>query len=162
MSNLARIVVIIWCFVGQILTQSYTASLSSMLTVQQLQPSVTTIDELIKNEERVGYQKDSFLLETLTSLGFDKSKIVPYKSAEQCDELLSKGSRNGGVAAAFETPPTIHLILAQNCSKYTLVEPTSMLKTSQWKNISNIEEFNTDGLGFVSSLFLLTLLFAYS
>ena len=160
MNNLARIVVIVWCFVGLILTQSYTASLSSFLTVQQLQPSVTTIDELIKKGERVGYQKGSFVQATLTSLGFDESKLVPYKSAEECDELLSKGSSNGGVAAAFEGPNTIHLILAQNCSKYTLVEPTFMLKSSQWKNISNIEEFNTDGLGFVSSLYLLTLLFA--
>ncbi|KAF2322532.1 hypothetical protein GH714_017590 [Hevea brasiliensis] len=147
-SNLGRIVVIIWCFVGLILTQSYTASLSSFLTLQELQPTVTTIDELIKKGDFVGYQNGSFLKETLKSLGFDESKLVPYKSAEDCDQLLSKGSKNGGVAAAFEGPTSIHLILAQNCSKYTLVEPASILEAPRWKNISNIQEFNTDGLGF--------------
>ncbi|KAK7828665.1 glutamate receptor 2.7 [Quercus suber] len=39
LSNLARIVVIIWVFVVLILTQSYTASLTSLLTIQQLQPT---------------------------------------------------------------------------------------------------------------------------
>ncbi|XP_058007985.1 glutamate receptor 2.2-like [Hevea brasiliensis] len=147
-SNLGRIVVIIWCFVGLILTQSYTASLSSFLTLQQFQPTFTTIDELIKKGDFVGYQNGSFVKETLKSLGFDESKLVPYKSAEDCDQLLSKGSKNGGVAAAFEGPTSIHLILAQNCSKYTLVEPASILEAPRWKNISNIQEFNTDGLGF--------------
>ncbi|XP_048234687.1 glutamate receptor 2.2 isoform X2 [Ricinus communis] len=148
-SNSARVVVIIWCFVGLILTQSYTASLSSFLTIQQLQPSVTTLDELIRKGENVGYQQGAFVPTTLKSLGFDDSKLVPYKSAEECDQLLSKGIKNGGIAAAFEEPTSIHLILAQNCSKYTLVEPTSMLKTTRWKSTSNIEKFNTDGLGFV-------------
>ncbi|KAJ4831370.1 hypothetical protein Tsubulata_021667 [Turnera subulata] len=40
-SNLGRTVVIIWFFVVLILTQSYTASLTSLLTVQNLQPTVT-------------------------------------------------------------------------------------------------------------------------
>lgn len=151
-SNLARIVVIICCFVGLILTQSYTASLSSFLTVQQFQPTVTTIDELIKKGDFVGYQKGSFVKETLKSLGFDESKLVPYISAEDCDQLLSKGSKNGGVAAAFEGPTSMQLILAENCSKYSIVEPVSMLEASRRKNISNIEEFSTDGLGFVGSL----------
>ncbi|MBA0848200.1 hypothetical protein Goshw_029625, partial [Gossypium schwendimanii] len=38
-SNLGRFVVIIWCFVVLVLTQSYTASLTSLLTVEQLQPT---------------------------------------------------------------------------------------------------------------------------
>ncbi|KAF2300835.1 hypothetical protein GH714_017699 [Hevea brasiliensis] len=114
----------------------------------QFQPSVTTIDELIKKGDFVGYQKGSFVKETLKSLGFDESKLMPFKSAEECGQLLSRGSKNGGVAAAFDGPTTIHLILAQNCSKYTLVEPTSTLEAIRWKNVSNIQEFNTDGLGF--------------
>uniref|UniRef100_A0A6N2KCF7 Glutamate receptor n=1 Tax=Salix viminalis TaxID=40686 RepID=A0A6N2KCF7_SALVM len=74
-SNLARIVVTIWCFVVLILTQSYTASLSSLLTVQQLQP---------------------------TNLGFDESRLMAYNTPEECDGLFSRGSGNGGIAAAFE------------------------------------------------------------
>ncbi|KAB1221985.1 Glutamate receptor 2.7 [Morella rubra] len=42
-NNLTRLVIVVWLFVVLILTSSYTASLSSMLTVQQLQPNVTDI-----------------------------------------------------------------------------------------------------------------------
>ncbi|KAL0330146.1 UNVERIFIED_CONTAM: Glutamate receptor 2.9 [Sesamum radiatum] len=60
-SNLARFVLVIWFLVVLILTQSYTASLASMLTVQQLQPTVTDVNELIRNKEYVGYQEGSFV-----------------------------------------------------------------------------------------------------
>lgn len=39
-SNLAWFVVIVWIFVVLILTQTYTASLTSMLTLQKLLPTV--------------------------------------------------------------------------------------------------------------------------
>ena len=57
-SNLGRFVVIVWCFVVLILTQSYTASLTSMLTVQQIQP--TDLSELLKKNEKVACQDGSF------------------------------------------------------------------------------------------------------
>ncbi|KAK3032401.1 hypothetical protein RJ639_036418 [Escallonia herrerae] len=52
-SNLARFVLIIWFFLVLILTQSYTASLASMLTVQKLQPVITDVNELLKNKDNV-------------------------------------------------------------------------------------------------------------
>jgi len=133
-SNLSRVVVIIWCFVVLILTQSYTASLSSLLTVQQLK--VTDVNELIKKGEYVGYHKDSFILRILLGLGFDKSKLIAYSSPEECLELFSKGSGNGGIAAAFDEVPYINVFLSKYCSKYTMIDAT----------------FNTGGFGFVSSL----------
>ncbi|KAK1556991.1 hypothetical protein Q3G72_015757 [Acer saccharum] len=42
-SNLTRVAVVVWLFVVLILNSSYTASLSSMLTVKRLKPSVTDI-----------------------------------------------------------------------------------------------------------------------
>ena len=45
-SNLSRVVVIIWCFVVLILTQSCTVSLTSLLTVQKLQPKITDVNKL--------------------------------------------------------------------------------------------------------------------
>ncbi|KAJ9167613.1 hypothetical protein P3X46_019230 [Hevea brasiliensis] len=123
-SNLARTVVIIWCFVVLILTQSYTASLTSLLTVQQLLPTVTDVNQLIKNGLYVGYLEGSFVLGLLKSLGFDESKLKVYSSTDECDELFSKGSRNGGIAAAFDEVPYMKLFLAQYCSKYTMIEPT--------------------------------------
>ena len=119
-----------------ILTQSYTASLTSLLTFEQLQPTVTDVRVLIKKGEYVGYQKGSFVLGLLLDLGFDKSKLLEYSSAEECHRLFSKGSGNGGIAASFDELAYIKLILSRCCSKYTMIDP----------------KFKTGGLGFVSSL----------
>ncbi|KAF3511576.1 hypothetical protein F2Q69_00004350 [Brassica cretica] len=101
-SNLARFVVIVWCFVVLVLTQSYTANLTSFLTVQRLKPEVTTVNELIKNEEIVGYQNGSFVLKFLINKGFQGSKLKAYNSAEECHRLLITGTSKGGIAAAFD------------------------------------------------------------
>ncbi|KAJ6295296.1 hypothetical protein OIU78_023338 [Salix suchowensis] len=129
-SNLSRVVVIIWCFAVLILTQSYAASLSSLLTIQQLK--VADVNELIKKGEYVGYQSD-FIRRTLLDLGFDRSKILAYNSAEECHELLSKGSGNGGIAAAFEEEPYMKVFLSKYCPKYTIIDAL----------------FKTGGFGFV-------------
>ncbi|GAU26660.1 hypothetical protein TSUD_314370 [Trifolium subterraneum] len=58
-SNLARFVVVVWLFVVLILVQSYTASLTSLLTVEQLRPAITDVNQLLKNKMNVGYLKGS-------------------------------------------------------------------------------------------------------
>ncbi|KAK2979244.1 hypothetical protein RJ640_021150 [Escallonia rubra] len=132
-SNLARFVLIIWFFLVLILTQSYTASLASMLTVQKLQPVITDVNELLKNKDNVGYQEGSFVLGILKQLKFDETNLKVFNSPEELDELFIKGSKNGGIAAAFDEIPYIKVFLARHCSKYTTVEPT----------------YKTDGFGFV-------------
>ncbi|PIN03074.1 Glutamate-gated kainate-type ion channel receptor subunit GluR5 [Handroanthus impetiginosus] len=132
-SNLARFVLIIWFFVVLILTQSYTASLTSTLTVQTLQPTITDVNELIRNNENIGYQNGSFVFGLLKSMNLHESRILAYNSTEELDELFSKGSRNGGIAAAFDEIPYMKLFLAKYCSKYTMVGPT----------------YKTDGFGFI-------------
>ncbi|KAJ8758711.1 hypothetical protein K2173_000432 [Erythroxylum novogranatense] len=132
-SNLARIVIVIWCFVVLILTQSYTASLTSLLTVQKLQPTVTDVNELIKSGAYVGYHEGSFTKGLLKLLGFDESKLRPFSTFEEWDDLFTKGSGNGGITAAFDEVSYIKLFLARHSSKYTTVEP----------------KFKTDGFGFV-------------
>jgi len=134
-NNWSKFVMIIWIFVVLILTQSYTASLTSMLTVQRLQPAFIDVKEIKKNGYFVGYQKDSFVKGLLTKqLNFDESKLKPYTTPEEYNEALSRGSHNGGVAAIFDEIPYIKLFLAKYCSKYTMVGPT----------------YKTDGFGFVS------------
>lgn len=135
-SNLARFVVIIWVFVVLILTQSYTASLTSLLTVEQLRPTVTDVNELKKNKLNVGYQEGSFVRGILKGLGFEDFQLKPYNSSEQLDELLTRGSADGGISAAFDEIPYMRILLGTYCSKYTMVDPT----------------FKTDGLGFVCYL----------
>ncbi|PIN11777.1 Glutamate-gated kainate-type ion channel receptor subunit GluR5 [Handroanthus impetiginosus] len=123
-SNLTRFVVIVWIFVVMVFTSSYTANLTSMLTVQRLQPTITGIHDLIRNGEYVGYQEGSFVGGFLNNMKFDSSKIRSYSSFEEYDEALSKGSRNGGVAAIVEVLPSIRLFLTKYCNKYTMVGPT--------------------------------------
>lgn len=120
-NNLSRFVVIVWVFVVLVLTSSYTASLTSMLTVQQLQPSIY---DLIKNGEYVGYHSGSFIPGLLMDLKFDSSKFRNYSTYEEYNEALSRGSRNGGVAAIVDELPYIRPFLAKHCSKYAIVGPT--------------------------------------
>ncbi|KAH1040127.1 hypothetical protein J1N35_041870 [Gossypium stocksii] len=132
-NNLSKFVLIIWIFVVLILTQSYTASLSSMLTVQRLQPTIIDIDELKKNGDFVGYETGSFVKDFFVKqLDFDESKLRDYDTAEEFDKALSKGSQNGGVGAIFGARNYVKLFLTKYCDKYMIVEPT----------------YNTDGLGF--------------
>ncbi|KAK6274225.1 hypothetical protein POUND7_011308 [Theobroma cacao] len=131
-SNLARFVVIIWCFVVLILTQSYTASLTSLLTVQQLQPTVTDIQELLKKGEKVGFKKGSFVEGILKGLTFPESQLIEYQTLEELHDLFTKGSANGGISATLDEIPYMKLFLAKYCDQYTVVEP----------------KFRTDGFGF--------------
>ncbi|PON73154.1 Ionotropic glutamate receptor [Parasponia andersonii] len=129
-SNLARFVVTIWCFVVLILTQSYTASLTSLLTVEQLRPTLTDVNELIKTGMKVGFPKGSFVLGMLKEfLPFKRSQIKEYNSLENLGELLE----NGEIVAAFDEIPYMKLFIAKHCSNYTMVGPT----------------YKTDGFGFV-------------
>ncbi|KAM7477594.1 hypothetical protein LguiA_025807 [Lonicera macranthoides] len=121
-SNLSRLVVIIWCFVVLILTQSYTASLTSTLTVKQLEPTFTSVEELIEKGEIVGYAKGSFVGELLRNSNM--SKLKEYKSRDELHIKFSKGE----IGAAFDEIPYMKLFLAKHCSKYTMVGPT--LKTT--------------------------------
>ncbi|KAJ6758724.1 GLUTAMATE RECEPTOR 2.9 [Salix koriyanagi] len=55
-------------------------------------------------------------------MGFDKSKLIAYNSPEECYELFSKGSGNGGIAAAFDEIPYIRLLMPKYRSKYTVID----------------------------------------
>ncbi|KAL9177138.1 hypothetical protein ABFS82_01G039400 [Erythranthe guttata] len=123
-SNCARFLLIIWLLAVFVLTQSYSASLTSILTIQKVEPAVTDINELIRNKEYVGYSNTSFVFGFLKKMEFDASRLRSFKSAEEMDELLSKGSANGGIAAAFHEIPYIKLFLGKYCSKYMMAGPT--------------------------------------
>ncbi|KAI3814876.1 hypothetical protein L1987_14523 [Smallanthus sonchifolius] len=123
-SNLSRFVVIVWVFVVLVLTSSYTASLTSMLTVQQLRPRYTDINEIQRNGESVGYQEGSFVRDMLIRMGFNDSQLKNYSTFEQYDEGLKLGSQNGGVSAIMDELPYIRVFLAKYCTNYTMIGPT--------------------------------------
>ncbi|KAL1217173.1 Glutamate receptor 2.8 [Cardamine amara subsp. amara] len=123
-SNLSRFVVIVWCFVMLVLTQSYTANLTSFLTVQRFQPVATKVEDLIKNGDSVGYQSGAFVKGILLNEGFKASQLKTFGSAEECDDLLSKGTSKNGVAAVFDEVAYLRDILSKYCSKYAMINPT--------------------------------------
>ncbi|KAH6821818.1 hypothetical protein C2S53_008423 [Perilla frutescens var. hirtella] len=119
-SNLSRFVVIVWLFVVLVLTSSYTASLTSMLTVQQLEPA--DIHDLTEKGEYVGYKAGHLVEGFLDSKNC--SKLRMYTTFEEYDEALSKGSGNGGVAAVVDNLPSLRIFLSEYCHKYTMIGPT--------------------------------------
>ncbi|KAL8458827.1 hypothetical protein ACS0TY_036363 [Phlomoides rotata] len=127
-SNLTRFVMIVWLFVVLVLTQSYTANLTSMLTVQLLRPAITEISDLIKSGEYVGYQQGSFVSGFLNNMKFDPSKFRSYHP-EEYDEALSKGR----VVAIVDEIPYIRLFLSKNSNKaiLKLKEDEKMVKISK-------------------------------
>ncbi|KAL0774215.1 hypothetical protein Bca101_039366 [Brassica carinata] len=129
----ARLLVITWYFIVLVLTQSYTASLASLLTTRQLDPTITSMRSLIEKGEKVGYTGTSFIFGKLTEAGFARSSLIPFDTADDCDELMRKGPENGGVFAAFMELPYMRLFLGQYCKAYQVVE----------------EPFSVDGFGFV-------------
>ncbi|RWR75359.1 glutamate receptor 2.8-like protein [Cinnamomum micranthum f. kanehirae] len=130
-NNGSRFVVIIWVFVVWILASSYTASFTTLLTLQQLEPTINDIQDLIKNGHNVGYQKGAFVVDLLKHLNVDDSKLMDFESAEEFGEALS----NGTVGAIFDEIPYLRSFLAKNgnCDKYKMVGPI----------------YKTDGFGFV-------------
>lgn len=119
-SNLSKLVVIIWVFAVLILTTSYTASLTSMLTVRKLQPTIN----LLREGDYVGYQEGSFLASCLKEMGFDEAKLRGYATMDQYADALKMGSENGGVSAIVDEVPYLKLFLSRYCEGYSMAGPT--------------------------------------
>ncbi|XP_059626904.1 glutamate receptor 1.3-like [Cornus florida] len=126
LSNLSRFTITIWVFVVLISTSSYTATLSSMMTVQQIQ--------LTSKESYIGYQS-GFLVkrDIVSNLNFEDIKLMQYSSLEEYADALSKGIKNGGVVAIIDEIPYIKIFLARYSQDYAMIA----------------SESKTNGFGFV-------------
>ncbi|XP_050146895.1 glutamate receptor 2.7-like [Malus sylvestris] len=114
-TNLTRVVVAVWLLVVLILTSSYTANLTSMLTVQRLKPDATDID----TDSKVGCDGDSFVIEYLQNvLGF--KNIIKVKSEYD----YPKEFKNKTIEAAFLELPYAEVFMNENCEGYTATAPT--------------------------------------
>ncbi|KAB2602536.1 glutamate receptor 3.2-like [Pyrus ussuriensis x Pyrus communis] len=111
-STLGRTVLIIWLFVVLVINSSYTASLTSMLTIQQLSSPITGIDTLITSTEPIGFQIGSFAQSYLVEqLNIPKSRLVPLGSPEAYATAL----KDKTVAAVVDERAYIELFLSENC-----------------------------------------------
>ncbi|KAL5778386.1 hypothetical protein ACOSP7_011312 [Xanthoceras sorbifolium] len=116
-STLGRLVLIIWLFVVLIINSSYTASLTSILTVQQLYSHIKGIENLRNGDEPIGYQVGSFAEYYLShELNISKSRLVALGSPEAYAKALKDGPKKGGVAAVVDERPYVELFLASQCS----------------------------------------------
>jgi glutamate receptor, ionotropic, plant len=135
-STLGRFVIIIWLFVVLIIQSSYTASLTSILTVQKLSSPIKGIDSLIASDEPIGFQVSSFAESYLVNeLGVSPSRLESLGTTEQYKDALDLGPKKGGVAAIVDERPYIELFLSEH-DKFAIVG----------------SEFTKSGWGFVSSL----------
>ena len=128
---------VVWLFLLMVITSSYTASLSSILTVQQLSTPITGIDSLIATNLPIGYQVGSFAYSYLTdNLRVSRSRLISLGSPEEYEKALRQGPSNGGVAAIVDELPYVELFLATN-PEFGIIG----------------QQFTRSGWGFVSSFF---------
>ncbi|XP_042505195.1 glutamate receptor 3.4-like isoform X2 [Macadamia integrifolia] len=121
-STLGRFVLIIWLFVVLIINSSYTASLTSILTVQQLSSQIEGIDSLISSSDPIGIQDGSFARNYLIDeLNIAESRIVTLKSEENYLDALQRGPKYGGVAAIVDELPYVEVFLSDSNCKFQTV-----------------------------------------
>ncbi|KAE8729584.1 Glutamate receptor 3.1 [Hibiscus syriacus] len=111
-STLGRLVLIIWLFVVLIINSSYSASLTSILTVQQLSSPINGIESLTSITEPIGFQVGSFAKNYLINeLNIPRSRLIPLGSPEEYAEALEKRT----VAAIVDERPYMDLFLSDHC-----------------------------------------------
>lgn len=110
---------VVWLFMALIITQTYTANLASMLTVQQLEPTITDVDALRQSNAMVGYCKGSFVSAYLREvLGIHN--IKQFDSVEEYAEAL----KSEVIAAAFIEAPLAKIFLRKYCKVFMEAGPT--------------------------------------
>ncbi|PON60405.1 Ionotropic glutamate receptor [Parasponia andersonii] len=115
-STLGRMVLIIWLFVVLIINSSYTASLTSILTVQQLASPIKGIESLIASNDPIGYQQGSFARNYLIEeLNIRESRLVALNDQEDYVRALQDGPSGGGVAAVIDERAYMEVFLSSHC-----------------------------------------------
>ena len=129
--NLARLVLGTWLFVILVVTSSFTASLTSMMTVSRFAPSIVDVETLRQMNATVGCNYHSFIPRYLN----DTLKIprINIKNFVGIDDY-PKAFDNGEIEAAFFITPHAKVFLARYCKGYITAAT-----------------FNLGGIGFVSS-----------
>ena len=128
--NSSRMAFIVWLFVALVITQSFTASLTTLLTVQQLNPTTVDIETLKQTGAKVGCDGNSFVVKYLEVLGFHPENIIKIYSGDDYPQALESGR----ITAAFLEVPYVKLFLSKYCNNFITSGPP----------------FKVGGFGFVS------------
>ncbi|TXG46470.1 hypothetical protein EZV62_028029 [Acer yangbiense] len=120
-SNLSRMTMLVWLFVALVITQTYTANLASMLTVQGFKPATVDIESLQRSNAWVGYSNASFVASYLEDvLRFNRKNLIGYTSLEDYDRDL----KNGKISAIFLEVAVSKIFLAKYCKSFATTGPT--------------------------------------
>ncbi|KAI5078485.1 hypothetical protein GOP47_0006156 [Adiantum capillus-veneris] len=119
-SFLGRAVLIVWLFVILIINSSYTANLTSILTVEHLAPAIQGLESLIQSNLPIGYQTGSFVRDYLKSLHVSSARLKPLSSLKMYEKALELGANGGGVAAIVDELPYVQLFHQSNCKQYII------------------------------------------
>ncbi|KAJ6753983.1 GLUTAMATE RECEPTOR [Salix purpurea] len=120
-SNLSRMSGVVWLYVSSIIIHTYTANLTSMLTVQKLEPTVPRVEELLNSNAKVGYCTGSYMTEYLPGvLKFKAENLKKYGSAEEYFSAF----KNKEISAAFLGTPYAKLFLGRYCNSFIKIGET--------------------------------------
>ncbi|XP_057816694.2 glutamate receptor 3.2 isoform X1 [Cryptomeria japonica] len=118
MTSLGKVILMVWLFVVLILNSSYTASLASYVTVQQLSPTIRDTESLRASNTSIGHMDGSFVENYLIDeLRIDKNRLRAFtKATDYVDSL-----RSGSIGAVVDETPYINMLMSENCGEFEIV-----------------------------------------
>ncbi|KAA3458520.1 glutamate receptor 1.4-like [Gossypium australe] len=118
-NNLSRSVVVLWVFEMFIVGSNYTATLTSMLTVQHI--------EFISKVDNIGHRLGPVTQEVVGILNIQNSSSTSkwLTSPAEFERALSEGSKNGGFSAIIDEMPYINVFLEKYSAHYSMVGPVN-------------------------------------
>ncbi|CAL1374175.1 unnamed protein product [Linum trigynum] len=118
-SNLSRMALVVWLFMALAITQTYTANLSSILTVPKLEPAIDNVESIQMSRANIGYLKVTYVAKYLEEvLHFSPKKVKEYTSPEDSMRDLHEGV----IAAVFMERPWAKILLARYCTGFTIAK----------------------------------------
>lgn len=113
-----------WLFLLLVVSSTFTASLTSLLTNPHPEPSILDVDVLKRTDAMVGCDGSSLVIQYLVKvLRFKPQNIRAIASSDDYAKALA----NGDIKAAFILMPHAKIFHAKYCRGFTITGPTYKL-----------------------------------
>ncbi|XP_010687160.1 glutamate receptor 2.7 isoform X2 [Beta vulgaris subsp. vulgaris] len=120
-SNLTRMTLAAWFFVIFVLISSYTASLTSILTVPLLEPNkVKDVEWLRQTNSSIGCDGGSVLDHLVDTLNFNPENIMNIDNQYDYEVLFN----NGSIVAVFLERPYQKFLVNERCKSFSRTKET--------------------------------------
>ncbi|KAK6258525.1 hypothetical protein SCA6_012999 [Theobroma cacao] len=128
-SSLTYFVLAPWLFLILVVTSTYTASFTSMVTSSETEPSYLDIENLKITNAIIGCDGDSIIFRFIVEvLGFQPNNIKNI--AQSSIDDYAKALSSGKIKAAFLLTPYADVFLAKYCKGFTTWRPCRNLRGS--------------------------------